>query len=381
MTQEEYRTATDEVIYLAACAVNGTVPDKDRVAEMNLDRVFAIAERHMIAAAVGMALYSVGIRDHRFIQVVSKAQRKNALLDADRLAMCARLEQAGIWYAPLKGAVLKELYPQYGMREMADNDILIDPERAEDVKTVMESLGFSTIHFGGGCHDIYRKPPVINFEVHTALFSPGHGEKVYRYYRDVKNRLVKDEENGYGYHFTAEDLYIYMTVHEHKHYANSGTGLRSLLDVYVFLKKNGLSLDFSYIEAEIEKLGIEAFEQQNRSLAMKLFRGDSLTDEDKEMLEYVTRSGAYGIVSYHVENSIQKLGGGTKGKLRYFFRRMFPPMEAIRIYYPIVYKYKILVPFLFLYRLGKGLLHHRSRIRSELRALMKKRIQRSGGSS
>ena len=39
------------------------------------------------------------------------------------------------------------------MREFADHDILIDASRAEDVRAVMEGLGFTAGHFGTGNHD------------------------------------------------------------------------------------------------------------------------------------------------------------------------------------------------------------------------------------
>ena len=156
MTWEAYRAAIDGVIWLTACALHGTVPDAERVSGMDLSDLLAAAGKHQLTAAVGMALQDAGIRDGPFAQAVAKAQRKSALLDADSAALYAQLERMGIWYMPLKGAVLKSLYPRYGMREMADVDVLVDPRRAKDVRIVMESLGFSRTSFGRGNHDVYR---------------------------------------------------------------------------------------------------------------------------------------------------------------------------------------------------------------------------------
>ncbi len=75
----------------------------------------------------------------------------------------------GIWYMPLKGAILHTLYPVSGMREMADNDVLYDSTR------------------------------------------------------------------------------------------QGGTGIRSLLDCYVYCKVKGDALDWAHIEAQCETLGIAAF--------------------------------------------------------------------------------------------------------------------------
>ena len=369
MTKEEYRIAIEDVIYLTTCAVNGIVPDQKRTAGMNLSHVYIAAQRHLLTAAIGMALQAAGFHDAEIAQEMAKVQRKNALLDADRLALFARLEQAGIWYMPLKGSVLKEFYPKYGMRQMADNDILINADKAEEVKTIMESLGFTTEHFGKSNHDVYYKEPVSNFEIHTALFGPTHEEKIYQYYRNVKSRLVKDEGNLCGFHFTPEDFYLYMTAHEYKHFSGGGTGLRSFLDVYIFLKKYHSVLDMTYIESEAKKLGIEAFEKQSRNLAMHLYGGEPLTETDKETLEYVAMSGVYGTVTHSMENKVKKLGGGMKGKIKYFLRRLVLPMDSIKTAYPFIYKHKILIPFFTIYRLGKGLIFRRKRVQMELRTL------------
>ena len=171
MTPEEKKMVADDLVYLAACAVNGQIPEKSRTDGMDLSLVYEAAQNHKLAAAAGMALESAGIRNGAFVQAVAKAMRKNALLDADRAELTRKLEEAGIWYMPLKGAILKDLYPRYGMREMADNDILVDATRAQDVGRIMQELGFEVKEAGKGHHDEYRKPPVSNFEIHRMLFS------------------------------------------------------------------------------------------------------------------------------------------------------------------------------------------------------------------
>ncbi len=80
---EEYQNAFQAVIELAGCAVNGTTPDPAHVAAMNLPQVYAAAKRQQLASCVGMALQSAGITDASFTEAIAKAQRKNALLDAD----------------------------------------------------------------------------------------------------------------------------------------------------------------------------------------------------------------------------------------------------------------------------------------------------------
>lgn len=344
MTQEEYRAAAENVIYLAACMVNGDKPDTERVAQMDLEKLYQAANRHLLTGITGYALEAAGNRDSAFIQAKNKAIRKVVLFDAERAAILAELEKAGIWYMPLKGCVLKEFYPQIGMRQMADNDILIDVSRADDVKTIMEQLGYSTEHFGTGVHDSYFKQPVSNFEMHRALFGIGHDNSLQAYYGNVKDRLVKDDGNHYGYHLSPEDFYIYIIAHEYKHYSGGGTGLRSLLDTYVYLRR--VPLNMVYVAGEIEKLGIGDFEAANRSLALHLFGGEPLTAEEREILDYVLSSGTYGTMANSIRKQIRE-----KGRWGYFLSRMTLPRDLMHQLYPILDKAPVLYPFCWAHRL------------------------------
>ena len=359
---------SQDLIYLVSCAVNREKPDPERVAGMDLDALYKLASSHLLAATVAPALKAAGIKDERFSHDFEHSALKSGTMDREMDAVFAEMDAAGIWHMPLKGTVLQHLYPIYGMRQMSDHDILYDASRAEDVKAIMERLGFSPEHFGAGNHDVYHKEPVSNFEMHRDLFGQGHEEKLYEYYKDVEKRLLGD---GYEKHFSPEDFYIYVTAHEYKHYTGSGTGLRSLLDTYVYLQRQ--SLDMDYVAAETEKLGIADFEASNRSLAQHLFSGETITEADKEMLDYILSSGVYGTLDHRVENRLQKYGGG---KLRYALRRVTVPMSkknpeyyAVASYFPFFYKHKILLPLLPAWRILRGL--KSGRLAAEVKTLKK----------
>lgn len=370
MDKQEYLISVKDVIYLCKCAINEVSPDLSKVKTENLQHLYEAAESHMLTAITAMALESAGVKDYDFTQAKGKAFRKNAALDVDKRLLFQLLDSEGVWYMPLKGAVLKDCYPKYGMRQMSDFDILFDEQHAKRVKEIMVQLGFEIQHVGVGHHDSYTKKPVSNFEMHTMLFAPEHNEKMYVYYKDIKSRLIKDQENRFGYHFSNEDFYIFMLAHEYKHYSNGGTGLRSLLDIYVFMQKFGSSLDMDYLERELEKLGISDFEKQSRQLALKLFNGSSLTAEDKEMLEYMILSGTFGNMENSVKYNVKKYGGGLSGKLKYLFRRTFPPIIKLQEAYPFFYKHKILIPFLTIYRICKGLTTKRHETKAAIGILL-----------
>jgi len=356
--------ASRDLIYLVSAAVNGTVPDESRVRAMDMDALYAQAGRHMLSAAAAVALEAAGVEEPRFNDARGNAIRKIILLDADRARVLDALEKAGIRYMPLKGIVLKDYYPEIGMRQMTDNDIFFDRTRAADVKEIMESLGFTAQSFGRRHHDIYVRPPVSNFEMHRDLNDDSVEEELSRYYQAAEEKLLKDPDNGFGYHFRQEDFYIYMIAHEYKHYRLSGTGLRSLLDTYVFLKRAGASMDWDYVRREVRENGTETFEKQNRELAMKVFASGEpeLTEEEEELLTAFAVSGSHGTHYQRVRNDIRK-----NGRLKYLMGRLFLPMDEVRAFFPAFYRHKALLAFLPLYRL----LRKGNRTKAEIKAFFK----------
>ena len=149
-----------DMLYLSACAVNGIVPDTGRIAHMNLEKLFQICQFHSFTAIVCMSLESVGIANKKFIEAKSKAIRKNILLDTEREKIFEFLEQNKIWYMPLKGVILKELYPKIGMRQMSDNDILFDETYRKDIVRFMKNKGYH-LKSGINAHcDEWVKEPV-----------------------------------------------------------------------------------------------------------------------------------------------------------------------------------------------------------------------------
>lgn len=372
MNELEYIKAVDCISYLCGCAVRETTPDLDHLLSVNLDLLFDVADSHMLSAIVGQELVKVGINTQSFRVAIATAERKAIILNNEYECIASELVNSEIWFMPLKGAIIKDYYPHFAMREMCDYDILFDSSRADDVRKIMERLGFYTSEFGISADDVYKKPPISNFEMHRELFGSYNDKKLYDYYRSVKTRLIKCDDSEYKYNFSPEDFYIYMIAHEYKHYSKSGTGLRSLLDTYVFLRN--FRIDMEYVQQEVEKLGISEFENKNRSLAISLFNGCELTVEERNMLNYIVSSGSYGSLKNKVENQLKKESGN---KFRYLIRRLFGPnkndlsRKHFEKTYAVFFKHKILLPFLPVYRVVRALKRSPKRLKSEIQTLKK----------
>ena len=214
---------------------------------------------------------------------------------------------------------------------------------------------------------------ICNFEMHRSLFGPSHDGALFNYYNDIWDKAVPDEDHGYRFRLSPGDFYLYMIAHEYKHYSGGGTGLRSLLDTYVYLKH--YDLDTDYVGTESEKLGIGNFEQTNRHLALHLFEdgtlsdGFCLPDEEQSMLDYILSSGTYGNLANDVRNQVCRYG-----RWGYLKSRLTLPYDVMKGRYPVLEKVPLLYPFCWLHRLIRGFVcNHRAVMRQLRVALFSKK--------
>ena len=85
------------------------------------------------------------------------------------MQVCKAFEENGIAYMPLKGLLLRDLYPAPEMRTMGDVDILIRPEQHERIRALMPTLGFSFVL--ESAHECsWGKPGILYMELHKAYF-------------------------------------------------------------------------------------------------------------------------------------------------------------------------------------------------------------------
>ncbi len=364
---EQYMARVEaDLLLLLRCALDGSAPAAERVEQMDFAAILRLAQRHRVAAAAAFALERTRPLPHEFDQAKKKAQRKLALFELERPAVLRGLENSGIRYMPLKGILLKEFWPRAGMREMDDNDLLVEPGRMEEIRSMMEGLGFTCERFGRSNHDVYSKAPSLEFEIHWALFLPQDDPRLAAYYRDC---LERSQGEGCLRRMGDEDLYLYHICHAFKHYSHAGTGLRTVMDNYLFWRARP-ALDRDYLDRELEKLGLGAFESRLRSLGLSLFSGEETAEPDRGLLDYLLASGSSG-VRQNLEANRLALGltddsPGAKG--RYLLRRIRLDREALELYYPQTAKHKALYPLFLLRRVGRMALHP-ARVLRELRQI------------
>ena len=369
-TPEEYALRTTmDMIWLVSCAVNEEKPDPERIKTMDLRGVLDQSQRHMLSAVVAFALEEAIPLPYAFDQVKKNAIRKLALFEVERAADTRELEKAGIQYLPLKGILIKDDYPKSSMREMTDNDILVDSSRMDEVVQIMKRLGYSGGEYQKDHDVVFTKPPSLVFEMHNCLFEKEHQPQYAAYFQNVWERAIPIAGSACGFRMTDVDFYIYLICHMYKHYIYTGTGLRSLLDVYVFYKKHADTLDRAYLDAELKKLELSDYEHTVRTLADKLFTDTALSQQEQADLERFADAGVFGTeksaLQYRVSKYYKK-DGGKKSVWSYYFHRAFVVSEKdLEKHFPFFYRHKFLLPALPVYRLTKGVIKHPKRLAAE----------------
>lgn len=247
---------------------------------------------------------------------------------------------------PLKGLIVRNFYPKPAMREMSDNDILFDKNFEDAVRKQMKKEGYKTQ--SDYRHIDCKKKPCYHFEIHMNCYVEGDNPVFLNYYKNLEDRLIKD---GLNYSFSKEDFYIYQICHHYNHDINTGTGLRPLMDTYLYLKNN--DVDFPYIEKELQKLEIADFELLCRNLSNKLFsnpnRFPKLNDQEAEFFKKAMCTSAYGSVKPVLKKRFDYLSEKNTSIIRYLFPSFkffeekhirFAKHKALLPYYWVIYNYR-----------------------------------------
>lgn len=390
-----WETAAWDMLYLVQCNINDLVPDLDRVTKMDLAKVYARSVSQSLEAMTYMALESLmkaypaeKITDEtqvldKWKEAKNKAIRKTILMDAARAELFAYLEEKGIWHVALKGAVLCRMYPEYGMRQMSDNDILFDPAFRQEVHDWFVKQGYEVEIFQDCSHDVYQKKPVYNFEMHVSLFSESSYPKFAQYYGGLKDRLALAPGKKFEYIMSDEDFYLYILAHEYKHYSGNGAGLRALVDLFVYNQKRK-DLNWEYLDVEVEKIGLSGFERIMRELSEKVFniqkQATALTKREKRLLESLVFSSTYGSRKnfwYSYVKIAQETGKKIPLKIkgRYLMSRLFPDRLFMELwcqeYEPYIAQHQWLMPVAPIWRIVKRSVEKRKQVKEELNRVRK----------
>ena len=243
-------------ILLIKSAVTGQ-PEK-LPENMDFQLVVNLMERQGLTAMCYLGALNCGIPEDDPIMQYLQDMYCVALISSERQIeliqnISRSFEENGIDHMPVKGSVMKTLYPDHAMRYMCDADILIKEAQYPQIVPIMESLGFW--EKGESDHEHIWKHAFLMVELHKHLI-PSYNKDYYSYF-GVGWDLAKIQ-NGHRWSMTREDAFIYDTIHFAKHYRDASANGHFIIDLWIYLRTYP-DLDRDYIRHQLGRLKMEKF--------------------------------------------------------------------------------------------------------------------------
>lgn len=206
-------------------------------------------------------------------------------------------------------------------------------------------------------HDFYLTDKGLIIEIHPRLYNDFNPK-----YKPLFDSVWIDAKHLYGSRYELEHTFelLYLMNHLAKHLASSGIGLRSLLDISIYLNHFESIIDRSKLKRYLEQTSMSTYFNTILYLNHVYFGyKHNLLDQsftlDELQLDavttYIMTSGIHGKGENF--NAMAPRLVKSKSKTRLLLRILFPKYVDMKAMYPIVGKCFLLYPFFVGIRLFK----------------------------
>ena len=334
-------------------------------AEIMGERAEILSDFIVISALMNMA------KKQDFLHVIASALLKTDIFESEAAradekaramkAACERAQLMGIYryetlmhaqgeilrifseekipHIPLKGAVMREYYPEPWHRSSCDVDILV---REEDLDRACDALaGRAGYRVEGDkkYHDIHLySPSGTHLELHYNLRS------TIAAYDKVLTRVwdytEEDANNCCRFYQTSAFFVFHHVAHMAYHFENGGCGIKPFMDLFILQTRR--ETDFEGARALLAEAGLLAFFENMMALCRVWFMGEEHTALTLKTEQYLLSGGVYG----SVDNSVLLKQKARGGRIGYALSRIFAPMELLKCTYPVLNRHPWLMPLM-----------------------------------
>ena len=360
----------EKLIDILRASLTGTdEADISVLTDSELAAIYRLAKAHNLSSMAGDYLSRHGVMNKVILRDMAYAQTNVEKQEKAIAEITKVLSDARIPFLPLKGIVMRKLYPRPWMRLSGDIDILIkeaDKKRIYDIFT--NQLQYRLESTLDEDHFITRD--CISIDISTQLRAPLSIDPGGSLFSDI-----------WDYADTAkipaelDDAMLYAVTIGHiaKHLPQGGCGINHVMDLWVLNHAETLTEDQKLKrETIVKEKHLDKLEKAIRMLSEKWF---SNTDAgyDTELEEYILSGAAHGTIG----NKVSANGAGQK-KSRYLFTRIFEPYDYLITLFPELKGKKWLTPYYevkrWIIRLKSG---RSTAIKKELSAILKEDTENS----
>lgn len=353
-----------EFIAIIQAAFSEEIPEIS--ADFDWKRAVNVAIKHNIVPIIyyGAVKYESAI-DEAYMQELLQRTLNSSVVSLRQNYEIEQLENAfkaeNIAYMPLKGSILRELYPNPEMRTMGDVDILIQLDQYHRIEPIMQKLGFTFRNETD--HELIWTKPTLFLELHKRIMT-SYNKDFYRYF-GTGWKIAKSIPGSSRYEMSTEDFYIFTFVHFTKHYRISGIGIKHLIDLWVYANAHP-ELNWAYVEKELKKMDLSVFHANIQRTIDVWFNGAPETDVTDLITSVIFSSGQYGTAEMAIVNRALQHGNNSalKIKTRRLLHSIFLPYRAMKDKYAILKKLPVLLPVMWIVRCFEVLFHQKSKLQN-----------------
>ena len=344
----------------------------DRVSGVQPEELHRLAAVHKLVPVVYEALSgepeAFGEARLRWKQEATLSVALQAKRTEAALRLCAALNAVDVPYALVKGLICRSLYPHPDHRASADEDLFVLPEHRAACEAVLEAQGLTCSTRSAAESNWSCAESGLAIELHLQLFSEEYEaeRRMNAYFREAAARCEFETVSGVPVRTLApQDHFLLLVCHALKHFHYSGFGLRTLSDIGLFATRYGSRFDWTEIRRMLDEVGGMVFCSHVLHICQTQFVYDGaaagyipeIAGSDEALLTDVLDAGVYGQSTMSRKHSanivLQNLkhaepGSGRGGVLR----ALFPPRAALVSRYPALKKVPVLLPAVWLARIG-----------------------------
>lgn len=340
------------IINLVKSALTGektTLPD-----DFDYENAFKLAKSHTVIPLLYYGIMNSDIKINaeliniffnytcQSIAVAEKQKREFEILTK-------AFEENEIDFMPLKGSIIRSLYPKQEMRSMGDADILIKINQYSKIIPILEKIGLQ--YEQENKHEICWKKYPFYLELHKYLVSPEHKD-YFKFFGNGWQFSKLAEGFNHKYEMSDEDFFVFLFAHMTKHYRSSGVGIKHITDIWVYMNSKP-DLDIEYIKCELKKLNMNVFFENVLRMVDAWFNGADFDDITYLITEKIFASGAFGTTeSANKSSALKDIKSGEVKNTRTtrILRAVFLPYKNMCLLFPILTKIPVLLPFMWIYR-------------------------------
>lgn len=286
----------------------------------------------------------------------------NSLVEKSQKELVEILTSGGYDYIILKGLSAANYYEKPELRALGDVDFLIDPDKKNEIKELLVKNGYTASHEEHICHIVFTKPKA-HLEMHfkiSGMPKGDIGEKVRAFMSKAQSNPQILTVGGNTFNAPKEKYHaVILLLHMQHHILGEGIGLRHLQDWAFFVNK---TYKEPFWERELipflKETGLHRFMNTITDICVRYLKIPSpkwleATDNElcNEIIEDILSGGNFGKKDKNRSTTAMSFANKSKkGKIKTAFKTLKTSTVDL---YPIAKKHKLLLPFIYFYRIVK----------------------------